>query len=58
MVQAPTELDTQHIYTLNTSDDNTLDLIPLAADHKINHKYPKLLNIPILNTAYYKSLCS
>ena len=51
-IQTPTELDTQHIYTLDTSDDLPLGLIPLAVDHKINHIYPKLLSIPILNTAY------
>ena len=29
-----------------------LGIIPLAVDHRINHKYLKLLNIPILNMAY------
>ena len=54
MVKAPTELDTQHIYTLITSDDLPLGLILLADDHKIDHKYSKSLCIPILNTAYHK----
>ena len=30
----------------------TLDSISLSVDQKINHNYPKLLNMPILNTAY------
>ena len=51
-VQAPTKLNTQHIYQLNTSDDLPSTLIPLAADHRIHHKHPKLLSISILNTAY------
>ena len=51
MVQA-TESDTQHIYTFDTSDDLPLGLILLAVDHKIDHKYPKSLSIPMLNTAY------
>ena len=45
-VQALTELNTQHM------DDLLPGLIPLAVDHRIHHKYPKLLSIPILNTAY------
>ena len=52
MVETPTELDTQQIYTHDTSDDLPLGLIPLAVDHKINNKYPKSLHIPILNNAY------
>ena len=51
-VQAPTELNTQHIYALDYSEDLPLSLIPLVVDHKIHHKYPKLPSIPILNTAY------
>ena len=43
MIQTPTDLNTQCIYALNTS---------LAVYHKINHKYPKSLSIPILNTTY------
>ena len=41
MVQAPTEFDKQHIYTINSSDDLPLGLIPLAINHEIDHKYPK-----------------
>ena len=52
MVQTPTELDTQCIYALDTSDDLPLALLPLVVDHKINHKYPKLLCKPILITSY------
>ena len=29
----------------------------LAVNHKINHKYPKLLSIPILNTMY-ENVCT
>ena len=46
--------DTQDIHTLNTSNDLHLGLNPLVVDHKIDHKYPKPLCIPILNTAYNK----
>ena len=52
MVQTQTELDTQHIYTPDSSPDLPLGLVSLAFDHKIDHKYSKLLSIPILNTAY------
>ena len=51
-VQNPTELDTQHIYTLNASNDLPLGLIFLVVDHNIDHKYPKSLSILILDTAY------
>ena len=47
-VQTPTEVKPKY-YKPSTSDDLPSDLIPLAVSHKINHKYPKLLNIPILN---------
>ena len=52
MVQTPTELDMQHIYTLDVGNNLPLGIIPLAVDHKIDQKYPKSLNIPILNTTY------
>ena len=52
MVQPPTELDTHHIYALVSCNDLPLVLILLAVDHKIDHKYPKSLSIPIFNTAY------
>ena len=45
-VKAPTELNTRHLYQL----DVTNNLPPLAVDHKIDHKYPKLLRIPLFNT--------
>ena len=51
-VQAPTELKPQNIYKLTTSEDLLGWLIPLAAEHKVNHKYPKLLSICVLNTSY------
>ena len=51
-VQAPTEIKPQYIYELNTNDDLQSDLIPLAVDHRINHKCPKLSNIPILSMAH------
>ena len=47
-VQTPTELNTKHIYQLNASEDLPSGIIPLAVDHRIDHKYPKLLNIPLL----------
>ena len=51
-VQTSTELNTQHTYLLNASDDLPSGLITQAVDHKIHHNYPKLLNIPLLNTEY------
>ena len=51
-VQAPTELNTHHIYQLSTSDDLPSGLILLAVYDRIHHKYPNLLSIPLLNTAY------
>ena len=53
-VQAPMELNPRHSYELSSSDDLSLGLIPLAVDHRINHKCPKSLNIPILSMAYNK----
>ena len=55
-LQVPTELKPQYIYELCTSDDLPSGFIPITIDRKINHKYPKLLNIPILNmvTTVYK----
>ena len=52
IVQAPTELNTQHIYALNASGNPPSGLIPLAVDNKIKHKYPNALNIPIHNTEF------
>ena len=51
-VQAPTQLKPQHIYKLTTSDNLPGGLIPLVVDHKISHKYLKILNIPVLNISY------
>ena len=53
-VQAPTELNTKHIYKLNPADDPS-GIISLAVDHKIDHKYPKLLKILFLNTEHNTS---
>ena len=50
IVQAPINLEPQCICEFSTSNDLPLGLIPLAVNHKINHKYPKLLNTYILNT--------
>ena len=50
-VQAPTELKPRYIYELSTINNLQSKLIPLAVDHKINPKYPNLLNIPIHNMA-------
>ena len=49
-IQAPSELNIQHIYQLNTSDFLPSGLIRLAVDHRIHQKYPKLLSVPIHNT--------
>ena len=49
-VKAPTELNTRHLYQLDATDNLAPDIIPLEVDHKIDHKYPKLLGIPLLNT--------
>ena len=51
-VQAPTEQNTQCIYQLNTSDDLPSGLICLAVNQRIHHKYPTLLNIPLLNREF------
>ena len=51
-VQAQTGLNTKHIYQLNAIRNLLSGIIPLAATHRIDHKYPKLLNIPLLNTEY------
>ena len=42
----------KHIYTFDASIDLPFSLIPLTVDYKINHKYPKALGIPMLNSAY------
>ena len=51
-VKAPTELNTRHLHQLDATDNLQPGVIPLAVDHKINHKYPKLLRISLLNTEH------
>ena len=51
-VQAPNNLNTRHLYQLDATDDLPSGIIPLAVDHNIDHKYPKLLKIPLLNTEH------
>ena len=51
-VQAPTALKPQNIYELSSSNDLPSDHTPSVVNHKINHKYPKLLHKPILNKAH------
>ena len=51
-VHTPTEVNTQHIYALDASDDLPSGLIPLVVDHFINHTYPKSLSILTPNTKY------
>ena len=47
-VKAPM-LNTRHLYQLDAADNLPADTIPLAVEHKIDHNYPKLLWIPLLN---------
>ena len=51
-VQAPSELNTKYIYQLNATDDLLSGIIPLAVNHTIDHKFPQLMNIPLLNIEY------
>ena len=51
-VPTSTEMNAKHIYQLNSSDDLLPGIILLAADHRIHHRYPKLLNMPLLNTKH------
>ena len=48
-VKAPTELNTRHLYQLDATDNLPPGIISLAVDHKIDHKYSKILCIPLLN---------
>ena len=48
-VNASTELNTRYLYQLDATDNLPPDIVPLAVDHTIDHKYPKLLKIPLLN---------
>ena len=43
-VQTLTELNHQHTYKLSASNDFLLGIIPLAVDHKIDHKCPNAYN--------------
>ena len=51
-VQAFTKLNTRHLYQLYATDNLPSGIISLAVDHKIDHKYPKLLWIYLLNTEH------
>ena len=51
-VQAPTKVNTRHLYQLDAIDDLPLGSISLAVDPKIDQKNPKLLKIPLLNTEH------
>ena len=51
-VQSPTELNLKYLYQLDTADDLPSGIIPLVVHHKIGHKYPKILKIPLLNTEH------
>ena len=42
----------RHLYQLDDIDDLLSGVMYLAVDHKIDHKYPKLLKIPLLNKDY------
>ena len=55
-VQISTELNSQYIFKLDTSEDLLDGLIPLVVDHKVNCKYPKLLKIPAINTSYNRAM--
>ena len=50
-MQAPTEC-TEHLYQLDATDELLSGILPLAVNHKIDYKYPKLLKIPLLNTEH------
>ena len=47
-LKAPTELNARYLYQLDAADNLPPSIIPLAVDQKIDHKYPKLLRIPLL----------
>ena len=52
-VKAPIKLNTKHINPVNATDDLLSGIIPLAVDHKMDHKYLKLLKIPLFNTEHH-----
>ena len=37
---------------MDATDDFPPSIIPLALDHEIDHRYPKLLKIPLLNAEH------
>ena len=47
-LQAPAEVNTKHLYTLDVADDFPLGIMSLTVDHKIELKCQKLLKIPLL----------
>ena len=51
-VQVLTELNTSHFYQLDATDNLPSGIIPLPVDHKIDHKYPTLLKVPLLNAEH------
>ena len=50
--QAPTKVNTKYLYQLYATDDLPSGIIPLAVEHKIDHRYPRLLKIPLFNTKH------
>ena len=49
LVEAPTELNTNHLYQLNAIADLLSGIASLAVDHRIDHMYSYLLKISLLN---------
>ena len=47
-----TKLNTRYLYQLNATDNLPCGILPLVVDHKIDHKYPNLIRIPLLNTEH------
>ena len=52
-VQALARPNTKHIYQLDVTNDLISGIITLTVDHKIDHKHPKLLKIPLINTEHH-----
>ena len=48
-VKGPTEVNTRYLYQLDAADNLPPGIISLAVDHKIDHRYPKLLQKPLIN---------
>ena len=53
-VKLPVVLSDKKIHHLVSSDSVPEGLIPLDISHRVNHKYPKNLLIPVLNTTMEK----